>query len=298
MLVTRVIGAKIWRRPKTSTTRPTTRGCRTSDRSTTMTSRTLPTWSPWGSNTGRPARRAANTRTGVVLIPPPRRGAEARRFVGCGPRGDPIFGRDSLSHAAQHEHGWRVAAMGRLPGIVRRRSANKEFAGGQAGRHSGRGAWYPPRPATSQAPHPAALGAEHHAPRGRRAARCLRRGRLRHGRRGVQARPRDRGDAGHLLRLQRGLRLDQHLQEPAQGAPALPARRCAVAQRRRGLRPAGAAADPGAHRGRAQLRLRQHRVGGRGRGEVHPRRRRLHQGAVQAGRRWAGRGSRDQLHLG
>ena len=67
MLVTRVIGAKIWRRPNTSTTRPTTRGWRTSDRSTTTTSRTLPTWSPWGSNTGSPASRAAKTRVGVVL---------------------------------------------------------------------------------------------------------------------------------------------------------------------------------------------------------------------------------------
>ena len=77
---------------------------------------------------------------------------------------------------------------------------------------------------------------------------------------------------------------------------ALPARRRAVAQRRRGLRPAGAAADPGAHRDRAQLRVREHRVGGGGGGEVHPRRRRLHQGAVQAGRRRSRRGRRDQLH--
>ena len=67
MLVTRVIGAKICRRPKTSTTRPTTRGWRTSERSTTTTSRTLPTASPWGSNTGSPASRAAKTRGGVVL---------------------------------------------------------------------------------------------------------------------------------------------------------------------------------------------------------------------------------------
>ena len=78
MLVTRVIGAKIWRRPNTSTTRPTTRGCRTSDRSTTTTSRTLPTWSPWGSNTGSPARRAAKTRMGVVLIRCPAEVTEAR----------------------------------------------------------------------------------------------------------------------------------------------------------------------------------------------------------------------------
>ena len=71
MLVIRVIGAKIWRRPNTSTTSPTTRGCETSEdapgRITTTTSRTLPTWSPWGSNTGSPARRAAKTRVGVVL---------------------------------------------------------------------------------------------------------------------------------------------------------------------------------------------------------------------------------------
>ena len=41
-----------------------------------------------------------------------------------------------------------------------------------------------------------------------------------------------------------------------------------------------------------QLRVREHRVGGRGGGEVHPRRRRLHQGALQAGRRRARRGRR------
>src|SRR6476469_6215744 len=65
--VTRVIGTKIDRRPNTSTTSPSTRGGSSPGRSTTTRSRTLPTWSPAGSNTDRPARRAAKTREGEVL---------------------------------------------------------------------------------------------------------------------------------------------------------------------------------------------------------------------------------------
>ena len=67
MLVTRVIGTKIRRRPNTSATRPSTRGWLVSERIATTRSRTLPTWSPWGSKIGRPTRRAAKTRVGVVL---------------------------------------------------------------------------------------------------------------------------------------------------------------------------------------------------------------------------------------
>ncbi len=65
--VTRVIGTNTERRPNTSTTRPSTRGCWGPVRSATTRSRTLPTWSPCGSKTGRPASRAAKTRFGVVL---------------------------------------------------------------------------------------------------------------------------------------------------------------------------------------------------------------------------------------
>ncbi len=54
MLVTRVIGTKIRRRPKTSATSPSTRGWLTSERTATTRSRTLPTWSPRGSKMGRP----------------------------------------------------------------------------------------------------------------------------------------------------------------------------------------------------------------------------------------------------
>ncbi len=67
MLVTRVIGTKIRRRPKTSATIPSTRGWLTSDRMATTRSRTLPTWSPWGSKIGSPTSRAAYTRDGLVL---------------------------------------------------------------------------------------------------------------------------------------------------------------------------------------------------------------------------------------
>ena len=96
MLVIRVIGAKIWRRPNTSTTSPTTRGCETNEdapgRITTTTSRTLPTWSPCGSNTGSPARRAAKTRVGVVLTEGNSRwvspgGCASERRSACAPPG-------------------------------------------------------------------------------------------------------------------------------------------------------------------------------------------------------------------
>ena len=59
MLVTRVIGTKIRRRPNTSATSPSTRGWLTSERIATTRSRTLPTWSPWGSKIGSPTSRAA-----------------------------------------------------------------------------------------------------------------------------------------------------------------------------------------------------------------------------------------------
>ena len=66
-------------------------------RITTTTSRTLPTWSPWGSNTGSPARRAAKTRVGVVLTRGNSRWARppglAHLVVGGGLTGGP--GRDA-----------------------------------------------------------------------------------------------------------------------------------------------------------------------------------------------------------
>src|SRR5262245_4445805 len=65
MWVTRVIGTKIRRRPNTSATRPSTRGWLVSERIATTRSRTLPTWSPWGSKMGRPTSRAAYTRPGL-----------------------------------------------------------------------------------------------------------------------------------------------------------------------------------------------------------------------------------------
>jgi hypothetical protein len=69
-LVTRVIGTNTRRRPGTSTTSPTTRGCCLPARNTTTTSRIRPTWSPMGSKTARPARRATKTLEGTPLTPP------------------------------------------------------------------------------------------------------------------------------------------------------------------------------------------------------------------------------------
>src|SRR5829696_8399179 len=69
MLVMRVIGTKILRRPNTSATMPRTRGWLVSVRSATTRSRTLATWSPWGSKIGSPTSRATKTRVGVVLTP-------------------------------------------------------------------------------------------------------------------------------------------------------------------------------------------------------------------------------------
>ena len=68
MLVTRVIGQKMRRRGCTSTTRPSTRGAWLPCRRATTTSRTLPTWSPRGSNTAMPARRAMKTLVGAPLM--------------------------------------------------------------------------------------------------------------------------------------------------------------------------------------------------------------------------------------
>src|SRR3954447_14736123 len=66
MLVTRVIGTKIRRRPKTSATMPSTRGWLVSDRIATTRSRTFPTWSPCGSKIGSPTSRATYTRPGLA----------------------------------------------------------------------------------------------------------------------------------------------------------------------------------------------------------------------------------------
>ena len=60
ILVTRVSGRNTRRRPGTSTTRPTARGAPLA-RTSTTTSRTRPTWSPIGSKTTVPARRATKT---------------------------------------------------------------------------------------------------------------------------------------------------------------------------------------------------------------------------------------------
>ena len=84
MWVTRVIGTKIERRPKTSTTRPSTRGGRSPGRSTATRSRILPTWSPAGSNTGSPDRRAAKTRVGEVLTSAEVSGTRSGWMPPCG----------------------------------------------------------------------------------------------------------------------------------------------------------------------------------------------------------------------
>src|SRR6185312_3436968 len=66
--VTRPIGTKMRRRATTSTTRPSTRGAAVSTRSATTTSRTLPTRSPLGSKTGRPASLETYARVTVVTV--------------------------------------------------------------------------------------------------------------------------------------------------------------------------------------------------------------------------------------
>ena len=59
MLVTRVIGTKIRRRPKTSATRPSTRGWLDSERTRHHEVAHLADLVPLGSKIGRPTRRAA-----------------------------------------------------------------------------------------------------------------------------------------------------------------------------------------------------------------------------------------------
>jgi hypothetical protein len=63
--VMRPIGRKIRRRIGISATRPTTRGGPAA-RSRATASRARPTWSPFGSKTGRPAVRATKTLVAVV----------------------------------------------------------------------------------------------------------------------------------------------------------------------------------------------------------------------------------------
>ena len=67
MEVTRVIGTKTRRRPGTSTTRPITRGSGRFGENITTTSRTRPTWSPSGSKTLSPVRRATKTRVLALM---------------------------------------------------------------------------------------------------------------------------------------------------------------------------------------------------------------------------------------
>jgi len=62
IVVTLVMGTKIRRRGGTSTTSPVKRAGRLPVRITTIASRTLPIWSPLGSNTPRPLSRAKKTR--------------------------------------------------------------------------------------------------------------------------------------------------------------------------------------------------------------------------------------------
>ena len=64
--VTRVIGTKMRRRGCTSSTRPMMRGGRGAARSVATTSRILPSWSPLGSKTEAPVRRAMKTRVGAL----------------------------------------------------------------------------------------------------------------------------------------------------------------------------------------------------------------------------------------
>jgi hypothetical protein len=66
MRVTRPIGTKIRCRCATSITNPSTRGGWRSARSIVTASRTLPSWSPDGSNTSMPASRATKTRSEVL----------------------------------------------------------------------------------------------------------------------------------------------------------------------------------------------------------------------------------------
>ena len=68
ILVTLVIGTKMRLRGCTSTTRPVSLGGLLPLRSTTMASRTLPSWSPLGSNTPIPAKRAKKTRVAVLVV--------------------------------------------------------------------------------------------------------------------------------------------------------------------------------------------------------------------------------------
>ena len=115
---------------------------------------------------------------------------------------------------------------------------------------------------------------------------------------GFRQRPAHGGLAGRALRLQPALRQHQHVARACwRGLSQLPRRRRALDERRRRVRPgrARARAEPGARR--RELHLRRHRDRRRRGDQVHPRRRRLHRGAVQDRRRRARRGRGHQLRV-
>ncbi|CAA9326391.1 MAG: UDP-N-acetylglucosamine pyrophosphorylase related protein, partial [uncultured Nocardioidaceae bacterium] len=163
------------------------------------------------------------------------------------------------------------------------------------GRHPGGGSGDPAGQAASQAADPAALRPVDHPAPDRGAARALRPEPADHCRRRLQDGPGGRGEPRCRLRLQRALRLHQHLEESAAGAAAHRDQPRAVDERRRRLRPPAARPRGGSAAGGDDLRLRQHRSRGRGRGQVRGRSRRRHHRAVQDGAGPVGRGRRHQL---
>src|SRR5689334_19520904 len=125
MEITRVIGTKIRRRPNTSATRPSTRGWLTSERTAATRSRTLPTWSPWGSKIGRPTSRAAYTREGVVLTSHHATGQEPRRRHGRARS----FRSRPVAFAHVHESRSILCCGDRRPARRRRRPRHQQGRG-------------------------------------------------------------------------------------------------------------------------------------------------------------------------
>ena len=114
---------------------------------------------------------------------------------------------------------------------------------------------------------------------------------------GLQGRDHRRGVPRGRLRLQRPVRPDQHLQEPAARPHQERQGRRALDERRRRVRPAGPRPRDRAHRARSVVRHRQHLEGERRRGQVHGHGRGLHQRALQDRQGRHRRGGRHQLHL-
>ena len=117
----------------------------------------------------------------------------------------------------------------------------------------------PARAIPPQTPDRAERRPHHHGPAVRQHRARVRRQRQRDDRRRLQARAHHRGVPAGVLRLQRGVRPDEHVEEPHARPRGVAVGRRALDERRRRVRPAHPRPGAAVHRARPVVRHRQHR---------------------------------------